>query len=66
MTAVRTPTVTEIPVVRVSEPYVDPARVRRSRPFAVTVLRGRTGKLSQTYRFASPSAAWGFYERTIR
>jgi hypothetical protein len=60
------PTVTEIPIVRVSEPYVDPRRVRSTRPYAVTVMAGRTGRLVQTRRFASPRAAWNFYREQTR
>jgi hypothetical protein len=57
----RTPTVTEIPLVRVSEPYVDPAHARRSRPFTVTVRGGRTGMLAEHHRFYTPEDAWTFY-----
>jgi hypothetical protein len=64
---VRTPVaVTEIPVVRVSEPYVDARHARRARPFAVTVKAGRTGSIVQTHRFDTPEGAWAFYREAIR
>jgi hypothetical protein len=61
-----TPTVTEIPVVRVSEPFVDARRVTSPEPFAVTVLAGRTGSLVQTHRFDTPEGAWNFYREAVR
>jgi hypothetical protein len=66
VTTVLTPTVTEIPLVRVSEPYVDPAHVRRSRPFTVTVRGGRTGALVKHHRFYTPAQAWAFYREATR
>lgn len=62
----RMPSVIETPVVRVSEPYVDPERVCAPEPFAVTVKSGREGLLVQVHRFATPEGAWGFYREATR
>jgi hypothetical protein len=48
-------------VSAVAEPYVD-LRGSRSRPFAVLLRGGRTGRLVEVRRFARPEDAWAFYE----